>query len=199
MNNDADRPVRGGDQGPVVFERYRAYLVFLARRTIDPWLKAKVDASDIVQETLLDAWKGRDELRGQGEVAVMAWLRRILANNLRDLERRYAGPEHNARRERSLEAAMDENSSRLGEWLAADQTPPGRRADLNEQIVGLASALAQLPPTQQRAIELRHFENLAHEDIAREMGLSGPGAVHGLLDRGRRRLRELLAREDGIP
>ena len=59
-------------------ERYRAYLSLLAGSKVDPWLRQRVDASDLVQQTLLDAL----EFRGSSEGEFLAWLRTILSNNL---------------------------------------------------------------------------------------------------------------------
>jgi len=57
------------------FERYRAYLHLLARLQLDRRLQAKVDASDIVQQTLVQALRGWSEFRGQTEAEVAAWRR----------------------------------------------------------------------------------------------------------------------------
>jgi RNA polymerase sigma-70 factor, ECF subfamily len=63
-------------------ERYRAYLSLLAGSKVDPWLRQRVDASDLVQQTLLDALERRDQFRGSSEGEFLAWLRTILSNNL---------------------------------------------------------------------------------------------------------------------
>jgi RNA polymerase sigma-70 factor (ECF subfamily) len=173
-------------------EQYREYLVLLARLQIDPRLRNKVDASDIVQETLLRAHEKKEQFRGQTDGEMAAWLRQILANNLRQALRKYGRQRRDAALERSLQATMDASSARLEAWLASDTSGPGKKAERNEQLAGLARALAQLPDDQRMALELRHLQGEPVAEICRLMERSEP-AVAGLLRRGLQRLRELLA------
>jgi RNA polymerase sigma-70 factor (ECF subfamily) len=170
-------------------ERYRDYLLLLARLQIDPRLQAKVDPSDVVQQTLLKALARRDQFRGRSDGERAAWLRTILAHTLTDAARKL-GPAA-GRRERPLEAALEQSSHRLEKWLASDSPSPGQRAERNEQVLRLAAALARLPEEQRLAVELRHVQGLAVAEIGRRMGRSTT-AVGGLLQRGLRALRERL-------
>ena len=177
------------DERPL--EDYRDYLRLLARLQLDPRLRAKLDASDVVQQAILQAHEGRAQFRGRTEAEWLAWLRAILANVLAATARRFAAGARAVGRERSLEAELERSSSRLECLLAADQTSPSQRAVRGEELLRLASALEKLPEDQRRVVELRYLKGLPVADVARQMGRTRPAAV-GLLYRGLKRLRELL-------
>jgi RNA polymerase sigma-70 factor (ECF subfamily) len=179
----------GTDERPL--EGYRDYLRLLARVQLSPRLQAKVDASDIVQQTLLEAHKCRGQFRGQSEAERLAWLRAILANVLAAAARRFSAGARDLGRERSLEAEVDLSSSRLECLLAADQTSPSQRAVRGEDLLRLAHALACLPPDQRQVVEMHHLAGMPLAEVAARMGRSRP-AVAGLLFRGLNKLRELL-------
>jgi RNA polymerase sigma-70 factor (ECF subfamily) len=172
-------------------ERFRQYLVVLARAQLGARARGKVDASDVVQQTLLEAHRKRDQFRGDSPGQLLAWLRRLLACTLADTLRTLGRARRDAARERSLEAALDQSAERLATWLAAEQSSPSEQADRNEQLARLAEALATLPEPQREALVLRHGHGWSVADISRHLGRS-PLAVAGLLKRGCRQLRELL-------
>ena len=173
------------------FDHYRDYLRLLARLQMDPRLRRKIDPSDVVQETLLQAHANRASFRGTSEGELAAWLRRILCNNLAQSLRRFGRQRRNLTLECSLEQAVDASSARLEAWLEADQTDPRQRVERGEQLIRLASAIAQLPDDQREACELRHLQVMSLADIAVQLGRS-EASVAGLLRRGLQRLRELL-------
>jgi RNA polymerase sigma-70 factor, ECF subfamily len=172
-------------------ERYRDYLRLLARLQLNARLQAKLDASDIVQQALLQAHAGLGQFRGQTEAEWLAWLRTILANTLATAARRFSAEARDAGRERSLHVELDQSSSRLEGMLAADQSSPSERAVRADELLRLARALNRLPPDQQRVVELHHLKSLPLAEVAERMDRTRP-AVVGLLYRGLKRLRELL-------
>jgi RNA polymerase sigma-70 factor (ECF subfamily) len=173
-------------------ERFREYLSLLARLQLDPRLKGKVDLSGVVQQTLLEAHQAWDQLQRMSAAQQAAWLRKALAHNLTDEVRKLHTGARDVGRERSLEAALEESSSRLEGWLAAEASSPDERAERNEQLLRLAGALAQLPEDQRLAVEMHHLKGLALGDVAERLGRT-KGAVGKLLYRGLDKLHALLA------
>ena len=171
--------------------RYRQYLLLLARVEIAPLLREKLDPSDVVQQTLLDAYQKRDQFRGTSGAETAAWLRQILANNLVDALRAVGRKKRDAACEQSLESQIEQSSHRFAKWLMAEQSTPSQKLEQHEQAIRLADALALLPDTQREALVLQNWDHWSLAEIAAHMGRT-PAAVAGLLKRGLKRLRELL-------
>ncbi|MBI3463011.1 MAG: sigma-70 family RNA polymerase sigma factor [Planctomycetes bacterium] len=184
MARAADTPGPG-------LERFREYLRLLARQHIGAQLRSKLDASDLVQQTLLEAHRKRDQFRGRSDAELAGWLRKLLACTLADAVRALGRAKRDVARERSLDAALEQSSARIEAWLVAEQSSPSQQAMRHEQAVRLADALAKLPESQREALELRHCQGWSLAEISRHMGRT-PAAVAGLLKRGARQLRSLL-------
>jgi RNA polymerase sigma-70 factor (ECF subfamily) len=174
------------------WEEFRAYLHLLARLQLPARLRGKLDASDLIQQTLLEAHQARARLRHAGAAERAAFLRRTLANNLVDAARRFGAAARDVGRERSLEGHLADSSARLEACLSAGQSSPSERVLREEQLLGLAQALARLPEDQRLAVEMKHLQGCSVADISRALGRSET-AVGGLLCRGVRKLRELLS------
>jgi len=101
------------DSPALLPERFRSYLWMLAEVQLGHGGRAKIDPSDIVQQTLLDAHRDRDQFRGRTTAEMAAWLRRLLACNLADAVRLLGRAKRDAARERSLEVAVENSSARL--------------------------------------------------------------------------------------
>lgn len=183
-----DQPLSQQDQW---LERHRPYLTLLARAHLNPRLAAKLDSSDIVQQTLLNAFAKRDQFRGSSEAELAAWLREILKHNLADALRDQRRDKRDVRRERSLEDRIDATFSRTHDWLAAAQSSPSQKAIRQEDLLRLSEALTELPEAQREVIVLHHLQGLKLAEVAAEIGRS-ESAVAGLLFRGLKSLHSLL-------
>lgn len=180
------------DTGERPLGAYREYLRLLARVQISTRLRGKLDASDVVQQTILLAHAHFAQFRGATEAEWLGWLRAILANALAAATRGFETAARDTGRERSLEVELERSSDRLEGLLVADVSSPSEGAVRGESLVRLAQALAVLPEDQRRVIELHHLKGLTVAAVAVEVGRTRP-AVAGLLFRGLKRLRELLA------
>ena len=175
-------------------ERFRAYLRLLARLDWDQRFQAKLDASDLVQQTLLEAYRSLKSFRGQSEPELAGWLRQILAFQMKHAARDLGRGKRDVARERSLDDAMNASSVRLGAWLAADQSSPSEKAQRKEQAVQLAAALEELPQDQREVLVMHYLQGCTLPQISKRMGRS-PAAVAGLLQRGLKDLRRLMSSE----
>jgi RNA polymerase sigma-70 factor (ECF subfamily) len=185
---------RDGDAATLgkLLELYRRYLGLLARVQIGQRLQGKVDASDLVQETFLEAHRHFGRFRGTSEAELVRWLRQILATNLADLFRRYLGTQgRDVRLEREIAEAFDRSSLLLDRGLVAAQSSPSQQASNHEQMLLLAGALGQLPEDYREVLVLRHLEGLTFPEVARRMGRS-LDSVEKLWMRGLGRLRQIL-------
>jgi RNA polymerase sigma-70 factor (ECF subfamily) len=166
-------------------------LLLLARLQLGPAPRGRVEASDVVQETLLEAHRQREQFRGTTDAARAAWLRRLLTGKLADALRRAHAVKRDAAREQSLEAALGQSSARLESLLAADDSSPSDQAQRHERAARLAEALETLPEAQREAVELRHCLGWSLDAISAHLGRT-PAAVAGLLKRGLQQLRDRL-------
>lgn len=172
-------------------DKFRTYLLLLARMQIGHKLRAKLDPSDVVQQTLLDAHRQLDQFRGSTPAQMAVWLRRMLACNLADALRTYARGKRDVARERSLQDAVDESSARIESWLQAVQSSPSQKAVHAEELTRLAQALAELPEAQREAVMLHYWQGQTLAQVAAQLDRTTP-AVAGLLQRALKILRARL-------
>jgi RNA polymerase sigma-70 factor (ECF subfamily) len=166
---------RAGD-GPTLgrlLELYRAYLVMLARVQIGRRLQGKVDASDLVQEAFLGAYRDFPQFRGTTEAEFRSWLRQVLASVLANLVRHYQGTQRrDVLLERQLTLELEQSSQSMDRGLVAPQSSPSQQAIRREQSVLLAEALGRLPPEWRELLILRHLEGLSFPEVARRLNRS---------------------------
>ncbi len=181
-----------------LFERCRSYVRLVARAQIESWLQAKVDHSDLVQQTLLEAHRGLNNFRGSTDGEWMAWLKRIVQTNAADFVRRYGkAGKRRAAREVSLDArAGDDSEGPTRDPGDSGQQTPSQIVLRREEELEISQAVSQLPEDYQEVIILRNLERLPFDEIAERMGRSRP-AVQMLWMRAIRKLQEIVDAKEG--
>jgi RNA polymerase sigma-70 factor, ECF subfamily len=181
---------RGGSREALgrLLQACRGYLLLVAQQQVDPELRAKGGASDLVQETFLEAQRDFAQFHGHSEAELLAWLRRLLLNNVADFSRRYQGTQ---KRGAAQEVALDGGSSGGGPPVAAEEPSPSGLAAANEQAALLQRALERLPEDYRQVIVLHHQEQRSFVEIGEVMGRS-PEAVRKLWGRAIERLQQEL-------
>ena len=174
-------------------DRFRPYLALLAQTQLDRKFRQRIDASDVVQQTLLEAHEKRAQYRGHSDAELAGWLRQMLVHNIADVVRALVRPKRDIRREQSLEREIDDSLSRAHSWLAIDQSSPSQHAAKCETMLRMADALGDLPEDQRSAIVMHHLNGLKLREIAEHFGRS-ESAVAGLLHRGLKRMRDIMSK-----
>ena len=178
-----------------LLQLYSNYLKLLAATQIDDKLRARCSPSDVVQETFCEAHRDFQQFRGQSMPEFLAWIRRILVNNLsRVVEKHMLAEKRDVRREASfhgIEAALERSTARLESILVDEGTSPSSDVQRREHAIILADQLAQLPQDYRDVLVLRHLEGLSFGEVAERMERS-PGAVRMLWLRAIDKLRERL-------
>ena len=169
-------------------EACRRYLLVVAERQLDPDLRAKGGASDLVQETFLEAQRDFAHFGGTSEAELLAWLRRMLVNNLGNFSRRYHETRQRAL-DREVELGPADSSNDAQGALVAATPSPSSAAMEREQAEELQRALERLPEDYREVITLRYLEELPFEEIGQRMSRSAD-AARKLWSRAMERLRQ---------
>lgn len=197
---DLLQSVAGGDASAVnrLMDRHRDAVRRMIQMRLDHAVARRVDASDVVQDVLLEASQRlQDYLKNPG-MPFHLWLRQLAKDRIIDMHRRHRGAKR-----RSVD--REQNMSGLGkdEQSAADLAALLRDAELTPAAAALRKemeerfmlALDQLDENDREIIVMRHFEHLGNSDVAEALGLSPPAAGMRYL-RAIRRIKELLGGED---
>ncbi|HLU47260.1 MAG TPA: sigma-70 family RNA polymerase sigma factor [Planctomycetota bacterium] len=171
--------------------QHRAYLRILAEAQLAGLRRGRFDPSDLVQQTLIDAWRAENAPSIEAGDQVLAWLRRILANNIANALRDERRLKRDFRREVPLETRLDDSSRRLERWIASTLIRPDHQLERKEMIESVEKALRRLPHDYRQAVVLRHLQGASLDEIAERLGRT-QASVAGLIHRGLRRMREIL-------
>jgi RNA polymerase sigma-70 factor (ECF subfamily) len=162
----------------------RPELAAIAKKALPKRKGGKDDASDVVQESLLAICRNIGNFRGTTEAEFRAWLRAIVRNKARDVQRY----DHQPGRDENRKQALPEDSSGAV-MLAAGTSSPSQQATRREEEARREEALKRLPADAQEVIRLHFHEERDWPEIAREMERS-EAAVKRLYFRAVRRWRE---------
>jgi RNA polymerase sigma-70 factor, ECF subfamily len=172
------------------FERFRGHLRLIAEARCVGLRPILLEAEDLVQETLLQAYDKRHQFRGQTDSELGGWLRAILASRIAQTMRR-AGHRVNVR---SLESALERSSDRLEQFLASHDPTPSQNARAAERKERLHASLNRLSEDQRQAVVLHHIEGKSVAEVGAVMGRP-TSAVASLLHRGVEAMRKYLGHD----
>jgi RNA polymerase sigma-70 factor, ECF subfamily len=176
----------------------RQYLLMIANEVIGPELRAKLGASDLVQDTFLEAHRHISNFRGKTRAEVCAWLRRILECRLANVRRSYLATE---KRATFREVAIDPLLAGLhaeNQVLKSRALSPSDHAIRNEWNEALEQGLMRLPDRYREPVAWRHKEQLSWDEIGRRLGCTAE-AARKVWTRGIQRLRRELAEHGSMP
>jgi RNA polymerase sigma-70 factor (ECF subfamily) len=163
----ADARAGSGEALGKALEACRCYLLLVADRELGSDLQAKAGASDLVQETFLEAQRDFARFQGASEDEWLAWLRQLLLHRLANFRRRFRQQKRSVGREVALEGGP--SSAERGAGLAAGGPSPSEEALAGEEARALEQALGRLPEDYRQVIELRYRHQLSFEEIGRQL------------------------------
>jgi RNA polymerase sigma-70 factor (ECF subfamily) len=175
-----------------LLEECRPYLLLVANQELPSELRGKAGASDLVQETFLQAQGHFDGFRDDGEVELLAWLRRILLNNVANHKRRYCGTD---KRQLAREVPLADGSAADALGVRAPDPSPSSLVAAQEQDAALCRALERLPEEYRQVVTWRSYDRLPFDEIGRRLGRS-PEAARKLWVRAVEQLQQELATTD---
>jgi RNA polymerase sigma-70 factor, ECF subfamily len=153
-----------------VLQRSRALLLRVAEQELAADLRAKGGASDLVQETFLEAQRDFPGFGGDSEEELLAWLRRMLLNNLANFARSYrATDKRRLDREIALDTPRPDGTPRD---LADSIGTPSALLMGQEQADQLARAMERLPEQYRQVLTLRYQQERTFEQIGQEIGMT---------------------------
>jgi len=177
-------------------EKFRNLVYLIAESQLDRRLRGKIDADDLLQETMCLAYEKFGQLNTpDNESVVKRWLLTILGHVLIDQRRKFFAEKRDAAREQAVMHSIDASHAGLSGWVAASQTSPSMAAARNEEVSGLAEALRVLPADMREVVVRKHLNGESIKSIATGTDRT-TASVAGLLRRGLARLRLQLATPD---
>jgi RNA polymerase sigma-70 factor, ECF subfamily len=190
-----------GDRTAVdeLFARHRDRLTRMVRMRLDRRVQGRVDASDVIQETYVEALERFSEYLRERKLPFFLWLRFLAGQKVIQLHRHHLGAQRRDPRQEvrlhggPLPAAT---SVALAQQLLGSYTGPSEAAARAELRLRLEEALNAMEPVDREILALRHFEQLTNAEAAQELGLEEAAASKRYV-RALRRLKGVLAGAEG--
>lgn len=187
---------REGDEAArnQLFDACRSFVALMARAQLHRRLQTKVDPSDLVQQSLLEAHQCMSHFMGQTPEEWLAWLKQIVRHNAMDADKHYRGA---ARRDLRVECDLRSanSSDRRSGWSPIDPGPsPSQMLSHAERELRLAAAMEELSDDYRQVVLLRNIERLPFDQVAMRMDRSR-SACQMLWMRAVEQLRNQLNRE----
>lgn len=180
-----------------LFEAHRTRLCKMVKTRLNPQIQGRVDASDVVQDSFLEATKRLREYVEAPKAPLFLWLRQILGHKIIDVHRRHLGADaRNAELEISLQQQRPQASSVcIAAQLIGNVSTPSRLAIREETRVALQDAINQMDSQDREILVLRQFEELSNIEAAAELGIE-PAAASKRFVRALQRLQRILVSLD---
>ncbi|MEZ6072643.1 MAG: sigma-70 family RNA polymerase sigma factor [Pirellulales bacterium] len=178
-----------------IVESFRKYLLLVANHRLPAEVRQKEGASDLVQNTIVEACNGIAKFVGSTPEEFQVWIRQILVHNVADAQRRYQISE---KRQVSRELSLDRDVStaNVRNEQASKEPTPSKAASRAEEARLLEALLKRLPLDYQQVLRLRNESALTFDDIGMEMDRSGE-AVRKLWTRAIERLKKEMEKGNG--
>jgi RNA polymerase sigma-70 factor, ECF subfamily len=182
-----------------LFDCYRDRLRRMVELRMDPRLRARLDASDVIQEAYLDVAGDLASYLRDPKLEPLLWLRLHVGRRLINLHRKHLGTRmRDASMEISLyqEALPQASSAALASMLLGRNTSPTQAAQRAERLLRVQEALNGLDPIDREVLALRHFEQLDRSETAKVLGITQEAGAKRYF-RALKRLRDALATMPG--
>jgi len=193
--------LRSGDRQALgeLFDRYRDRLRRMVELRMDPRLRARLDASDVLQEAYLELAGDLDAYLADAKLQPLLWMRIHVGRRLTTLHRKHLGTRmRDAGLEISLyrDALPEASTAALASMLLGQHTSPTQAAQRAERLLRLQEALNTLDPIDREVLALRHFEQLDRAEAAEVLGISQEAGAKRYF-RALKRLKAVLASMPG--
>lgn len=195
------RSARDGDPEALanIFTKYRQRLKKMVHVRLNPQLKGRLDASDVIQDTLVEAARTLDRFLAEPSLPVYLWLRHLANEKLIEAHRRHLGAQkRDASRDLSIHGvALNATSEAVAIELICQTTSPDEAAIKEDRKQRLTLALDKMDPLDKEILTLKHFEQLSNREVAELLDISYEAAKKRYF-RAIHKLQRLLGEDDTL-